>query len=384
MKAKKYKISLRMRVTLISVSVLTIVCVLLSFLLLYSAQLTIIRPTSVNSQDTTRKTNIIDEYIGIPIPVDPSEKELYEFVQIAIDSFYKYSVIGIIAMWLCGIVLTYIVTGISLKPVTELKNKIASTTPKDLSKRIEGFSAGDELDSLAESFNELFDRIESAFNREKSFSAGAAHELKTPLTVIKTNLDVLNMSEEASINEYTETLAIVQKQTVRMIKLVDDLFAMYVLNDYEIVEKVSIGDLLNDISLDLALGISEKNITIQINETPCFIKANAVMLRHAFSNILQNAIKYNIENGSIDVYVNSKDNICKIVVADTGIGISEMAAAHIFEPFYREDKSRSRKIGGAGLGLSIVKNIVEEHGGTVFYRPNYPNGSIFIVELPII
>lgn len=120
------------------------------------------------------------------------------------------------------------------------------------------------------------------------------------------------------------------------------------------------------------------------NEIPCFIKANAVMLRHAFSNILQNAIKYNIENGSIDVYVNSKDNICKIVVADTGIGISEMAAAHIFEPFYREDKSRSRKIGGAGLGLSIVKNIVEEHGGTVFYRPNYPNGSIFTVELPII
>ena len=125
----------------------------------------------------------------------------------------------------------------------------------------------------------------------------------------------------------------------------------------------------------------EKNISIHVSNNQCTIKGNYNLFKHAISNLLQNAIKFSNDYGKIEITVEN-NNDCRISVVDEGIGIAPDAAEHIFETFYREDKSRSRKIGGAGLGLSIVKGIIEQHGGNVVYQPNHPKGSIFIVSIP--
>lgn len=385
----KHKLSLRMRVTLISGLALITICLLLSGVILYNANNFIIGPTKTEDGEILGKTGMDGDALGetdinddILVPVSPDDR--YEVYETNVIYFYRYTLIGIAIALICGIVLIYVVTGIALKPLNKLKDEIASTDETDLSKRITDFSAGDELQSLANSFNGMLTRIQSAFERERSFSAGAAHELKTPLAVIKTNMDVLALSEHPTSDEYADTFEIVKNQTARMSKLIDDLFAMCAMNGYEIEDKVSPGELVSEIILDLQSEIQKKNIIVNTSVLSCTVKANSVMLRHAISNLIQNAIKYNVENGSINIGMKLDSGKCRISVSDTGIGISNEASSHIFEPFYREDKSRSRRIGGAGLGLSIVKSIIEQHDGTVCYHKNQPQGSVFTIELPII
>ena len=229
-----------------------------------------------------------------------------------------------------------------------------------------------ELNSLACSFNQLLARIEVVLEQEKAFAAGASHELKTPLAVVKTNLDVLYMSNDPSKEELAETMQVVENQTNRMIKLVDDLFAMYELREYDLSEVIFVDKVIDELVSEQAGNLEEKQLHIRVSNQKCRIQGNREMFKHAISNLLQNAIKFNTVNGQVEIDVKTTENDCVIRVLDTGIGISPEAADHIFEAFYREDKSRSRKIGGAGLGLSIVKTIVEQHGGTVHYQPNDP------------
>ena len=164
-----------------------------------------------------------------------------------------------------------------------------------------------------------------------------------------------------------------------MTKLVKDLFAMTALEGYEISETVHLDLLMGEI-VDEYKGLSPY-IHWQISMSPCTVTANAVMIKHALSNLVQNAIKYNTADGTIAVSVRNEETACIVEVADAGIGISEEAAQHIFEPFYREHKSRSRKIGGAGLGLAIAYDIITDHGGTITYHPNQTQGSVFVVKL---
>lgn len=126
---------------------------------------------------------------------------------------------------------------------------------------------------------------------------------------------------------------------------------------------------------------NDKGIQVTSESIDCNIKGNYEMLKHAVSNLIQNAIKYNTENGKVHIETKNINNEITISVSDTGIGFSPDTQAHIFEPFYRENKQRTKKVGGAGLGLAIVKSIVEQHNGTIQYRPNEPKGSVFIITL---
>ena len=190
---------------------------------------------------------------------------------------------------------------------------------------------------------------------------------------------MLRLSDKPTDEEYAQTIRVVEDQTKRMTKLVKDLFAMTALEGYEISDTVRL-DLLMGQIVDEYKGLSP-DIHWQISMSPCTVTANEVMIKHALSNLVQNAIKYNTADGSIAVSVRNDETACVVEVADTGIGISEEAAQHIFEPFYREDKSRSRKIGGAGLGLAIAYDIITDHGGTITYHPNHTQGSVFVVKL---
>lgn len=376
-----------MRVTLITAVTMTGICSILSFFILSNVNLWIVtsepRPMT-HENDISQKNDIPTselEEINSEIPPDSIGRE---YLALNRTKFFRTCLLMIIGVLSPGIILVYFIMGFALKPVDKLRKDIAEIDGADMSKRIDSTSNGVELNSLAKSFNQLLERIESVLEREKSFSAGASHELKTPLAVIRTNLDVLDMYEEPTKEDLQDVIEIVEKQTDRMIRLVDDLFAMYTLSGYEIIETIYVDKLIDDIVMEQKGNMQEKNISIHIQNKQCKIKGNSVMFKHALSNILQNAIKYNVNNGKIKIIVEDRKNDCVIKISDSGIGIAPSAAEHIFEAFYREDKSRSRKIGGAGLGLSIVKSIIKQHGGSVEYQPNNPKGSTFIVSIPIL
>ena len=362
------KISLRMRVTLITAVTLIAACLVLAALIVYSSKVLIIDFSSSPKSESTQVSSEDDQDSMVEFEYTyPGRK------------FYRYVDISILAVLAGGVVAVYFATGFALKPVNTLCSRISEIDVKKTGQRIDDFTAGKELNDLKTAFNQLLERTDEAIQREKRFSAGAAHELKTPLTIIKTNLDVLGLSDRPTDEEYAQTISVVEDQTDRMTKLVKDLFAMTALEGYEISDTVRL-DLLMGQIVDECKALAP-DIHWQISLSPCTVTANEVMIKHALSNLVQNAIKYNTADGSIAVSVQNEETACIVEVADTGIGISEEAAQHIFEPFYREDKSRSRKIGGAGLGLAIAYDIITDHGGTITYHPNHTQGSVFVVKL---
>lgn len=371
---KRVRMSLRMRITLVTAITMTIICILLAVVIISNANIWIIEPLNSTESSMEVTDSYFDESASQTVLIEDGR---YYFTQFYIAAFICA---GIVLM--AGIVLIYFVIKFSLKPMKKFQNSI-SEIDSDISKRAEGFEAVTELDALAQSFNQMLDRIEAAFNREKDFSAGAAHELKTPLAVIGTNIDVLNLTESPTEDDYKETIEVVKKQTERMTRLVNDLFTMCALNEYETEESIYIDSLISESISEYTETAKQKNIGIEVSAQSCTLKGNTVMLKHAVSNLIQNAIRYNVENGIIKITGKVNDSNYEITVSDNGIGISPEAAEHIFEAFFREDKSRSRKNGGAGLGLSLARNIAEQHGGSICYYPNEPIGSVFIMSIPI-
>lgn len=379
-----YKLSLRMRVTLFTAMTMICVSIILSYFILENVNLWIVTNEPVISSDGTE---IIQENNG-DIDLNDADTNISsestgrEYLALNKTKFLRTCMIIVFCVLFPGILIVYFIMGFALKPVYKLKKNIADINGNDLAKRIDSTSNGVELNSLACSFNQLLERIEVVLERENTFAAGASHELKTPLAVIKANLEVLYMSGEPTKEELEETMAVVDKQINRMIKLVDDLFAMYELRGYDLNDVIYVDRMINEIVSEQKENLMKKNISIHVSNKQCMIKGNLIMFKHAVSNLLQNAIKFNYDYGKVDIIVEDNSNDCVIKVIDEGIGINSNAAEHIFEAFYREDKSRSRKIGGAGLGLSIVKSIVEQHGGNIAYQPNNPKGSVFIVSIP--
>lgn len=370
------KISLRMRLTLITSAILIFFCIMLTVFSLYNANSNFV----ITSFD--RDNNVYGS-TGIVTPDLNKDVEYAEVTLVGYSAFSTSSYIFMIISIILGSLLMYIISGIALKQVRFLAHKIADIDKNELSFRITDFSAGDELNTLADSFNMMLTRLEIAFARESRFAADAAHELKTPLTVIKTNLDVLYLDENPTTEDCLESLEVVKKQTNRMIALVDALLAMSTASFCEIENHVDVDAMLEEITTEFEPQMREKYIQLSMDVEACSIRANYVMLKHALSNIIDNAIKYNYQNGKIRIKVYQEEENCVIYISDTGMGISEEHARYIFEPFYRVDKSRSRAIGGSGLGLAIAYNIILKHQGTIEYSAAEPKGSIFKMSLPI-
>lgn len=369
----KKRMALRIRITVLMGLMFLVMSLLLSFLLLFNTQHSIITPFSQTAEVQ------LDEQ-GNPVIARFYSSE-NQMIVTAINQYYEISMWAIAGCCVIGIIAVYVTTGISLRPVKRLKDEITSIDGKDLSVRIHMEHTGDELTELAQAFNQMLERVERAFERERSFSSGAAHELKTPLAVIQSNLDVLKLSENPTVEEYSDVINIVGRQTARMARLIQDLFTMCSLHGYALDDKIDVEQLVREVLDEKHADVVSKNLCVQFDTIPVRITGNEVMLKHAVSNLIDNAIKYNLKNGSIHVSISSQSENCVIEIADTGIGIGAEAQLHMYEPFYREDKSRSRKVGGAGLGLSIVKNIVEQHKGEVQFRSNTPSGAVFTLIL---
>lgn len=383
----KVKMSLRFRMTIITTIILVVVGIIFTIFSVFNLNYSLVIPirNSIGQEVQDSSGTIVSAELGendtdIQISVSSIIQEFNKKMKIYIYLSLAFMFFTI----LVGIMIMYKVSGTIIAPVQRLKEEITSIDKNELSFRITDFDAGDELNQLADSFNIMLDRLESSFSRETRFISDAAHEIKTPLAVIRTNIDVLSIDDNPTQEEIKKSMEVIKRQTDRLSALMDTLLEMARENDCQMDGRVYVDDLVKEIILELKSELLHRNISTETEMNHVMVQANPVMLKHALLNIIENAVKYNEESGKIKVHIYTEKSNCYIQVSDTGPGISEEHVQHIFDPFYRVDKSRSRKIGGSGLGLAISKEIITKHNGQIQYERNLPKGSIFTVSIKAI
>ena len=377
------KLSLRMRLTLLSALVMASVAVILTSMFLFGADRIFVR--DLEQKMTFQPQDIIITSVkkeGVPNE-NMDLQEVTVSLKKAGTQFNLWGMAALFLVLILGTGATWLMAGHVLKPLKELSSAIEEIGGNDLSNRVEIQGRQDEIGRLARSFNHMMDKVSASFERQKRFSASAAHELKTPLATILVNLEVLELDGKTSPDRMEKVLTIVKANTERMIRLVENLMRLTSDKDHEMEEEVELSEVFAITLDELSPLIRKRDLTVSIENTPDIsLTGNRVMLYRVMSNLLENAAKYNREHGSISIVTGREDNGVTVKIEDTGIGIPEEALPHIFEPFYRVDQSRSRAVGGAGLGLPLVKDIVEKHGGEVAVKSAAGEGTTFILRFP--
>jgi heavy metal sensor kinase len=281
----------------------------------------------------------------------------------------------------------YLLTRRALRPVDEIRQKAAQITSRNLSERLPVVHTGDELERLATDLNHMIERLEESFQQINRFSADASHELRTPLTVLQGELEAIAQKEPNLPVDVRDTIGSALEETQRLAKIVESLLAISRLEAGEArVQPVRLdfAELVRTTADQMRLLAEEKHISLNCDGTdPVQVDVDPARLKQVVVNLLDNAIKYTPERGSVIATVRSQDSRAVLEVADSGLGISASDLPHIFDRFYRADKARSRQMGGAGLGLSIVRSICTAHGGQVTVKSIEGRGSRFRVELPL-
>ena len=273
----------------------------------------------------------------------------------------------------------------SLAPLGWMAQQAHRITGSNLNTRIDIGKAAEELATLAASFNALLARLDLSFESMRRFVADASHELRTPLSIIRGEADVA-LSHERSAAEYRESLAIILDESRRLSRLVDDLLNLARADAGRVrlqSEEFYLNDLLAECCRSAQSLASAGGITLECSAAgDLAFRGDEVLLRRMVMNLLDNAIRYTPTGGQVSAALETEDARFRILIADTGVGISSDAAPHVFERFYRADTARSRQDGGFGLGLAIVQWIAESHHGDVALVTNPGAGSIFTVTLP--
>ena len=374
------KMPVRWRLTVLSVFLLTVCCVGLTAVLNLSAgfmantiEATLVTPAQMppSSELPPRPEQSIAAPAVLSTPA----------IQAAKIDFFHQSVLYMIVAVVLGGALTYYLSGKALKPLHQLSSEMQKRTVNNLSQSLPVPQSKDEIAYLTQSFNEMSQKLEEAFAMQKRFSQSAAHELRTPLTVLKTKVEVFQKKPHHTAAQYDALLDVITTHTNRLADLVKDLLDLSNMDALPCDETLALTPLLSEVCVELASFAKEKNLSVGVTGIESTVQGNRSLLYRLFYNLVENAIKYNQENGAIDCRVAIKDGKSVVTICDTGIGISAAERAHIFEPFYRVDKSRSRQMGGAGLGLATAKAIVQKHGGTLTVQENPNGGTIFEVVL---
>lgn len=373
------KLSLRLRLTLLSALVMAGAAVLLTGLFLFGADRIFVRDLQQEFEfqpgeiTITGDSGVMGEDAGI----------ITFTLKKAGNQFNLWALAGLFPVLALGTGAAWLVAGRALKPLGDLSDTIEEISGNDLSRRVEIGDRQDEIGRLAQSFNHMMDKVSASFERQKRFSASAAHELKTPLSTILVNLEVMDLDESPSAERMEKVLSVVKVNTERMIRLVNDLFQLTSEKNGEMSEKMMLGEIFEIALEELAPLLQKKNLTVTVRDMADLnLTGSRVMIYRAMSNLIENAAKYNREGGSISIAAERMEQRLTVRIADTGIGIPEEDLPHIFEPFYRVDRSRSRAVGGAGLGLPLVRDIIEKHGGSIEVKSVPGEGSEFIIELP--
>ena len=283
---------------------------------------------------------------------------------------------------------TYFLTKKTLTPLQKLTSEVSQIQAQNLSTQLAVPNSKDEIAQLTRSFNEMLTRLDNAFSTQKQFSANAAHELRTPLAVLQTNLEVFEKKQEPEMVEYRQLFTMIKEQTARLSQLVGTLLDMTNLKSVPRTDQVMLEELVDEVFCDLDPVAEKAGISIHFDDSSSQdshtdVTGSYVLLYRAVYNLVENAIKYNRPHGSVSVSVKQENGQAMVLVTDTGIGISPENQKKIFDPFFRVDKSRSRAMGGAGLGLALVDSIAREHGGSVKVLESNEKGSIIALMLPV-
>ena len=280
------------------------------------------------------------------------------------DNFKNMQIMFMVVAVSLGSIITYLILSKFLNPLTKMANIIENINHNNLDEEIVLPKSKDEIYKLSKSFNDMLLRIKKSFEMEKNFSASASHELKTPLSIMKSSIQVLKLSDNPTIEEYEENIEVIEENIEKLIDIVNNLLLL-TSSDTGLFEKINIKDVTDKIILDYKNDLNSKNINIVNNIQGCNINSNKSLINCVFENIISNAIKYNKPYGRIDIDFKDEKDYIKFIIKDTGIGISKDNLQNIFNPFFREDISRSKDINGNGLGLSLVKNILEKINGNI-------------------
>ena len=380
------RMSLQWRLTCIITVYIAVICGCLTMFVykngvyyIDSLQETVDDQGEDNGEDT-------DE-IYISIPDDKWDEFANDFSIQAYNNKEDYKknslLISAILAFIGGVV-TYFISGHALRPIREFSDKIEEVQAQNLAaSRIEENKVK-ELNQLSVSYNKMLERLSDAFEIQRQFTANAAHELRTPLSLMQVQLDLYNSTRHPDNDADTlQTIKMVTEQNGRLSKMVKTLLDMSELQTVGRDDEIMVDALVDEVLADLDPLAQEKNIKLTGKCKNITMVGSDILIYRLVYNLVENAIKYNHSGGQVTVTAYRKEKHVYLSVEDTGNGIPEELRERVFEPFFRVDKSRSRELGGVGLGLALVREIVRVHDGSIAVRSNPSGGTVFDVMLPL-
>lgn len=377
------RMSLQWRITIITTLFIAVICGCLTMFVYKNGVYYIdLLQDTVDAKGDGESGKETDE-IYINIPDDKWDDFANDFsLQVYNNKadYKKRSLLFSTLLALLGGVVTYYIVGHALKPLKKFSDKIEEVQAQNLSdSRIEENEVK-ELNQLSVSYNKMLERLSEAFEVQRQFTANAAHELRTPLALMQVQLDLYNSTEHPGNDECTgHTIAMITEQNERLSKMVKTLLDMSELRITVRDEKIMIDALVEEVLEDLEPLAAEKNVELIGKCKPVTMTGSDILIYRLVYNLVENAIKYNHPEGKVTVTACQKEKKVILSVADTGSGIPGELRERVFEPFFRVDKSRSRELGGVGLGLALVHEIVKAHDGSISIKDNPSGGTVFEV-----
>ena len=373
------KLSLQWRITLMTALLICSTCMAMNWLIGCSGR------HYMDSIGTNLST-AIDPSEGAVEYFDPSREGLDPNLTIVIygaqNSFTATNWYITAAVTLLGGILAYFVSGRALRPLRTFVAQVEKVQPNNLADMKITEEVLPEFRQFSDSFNQMLERLDEGFTAQRQFTGNAAHELRTPLALMQAQVELFSAEHPDVLPETADFLRLLREQTERMTQMTRTLLEMCGLQAVPCTDHIELGPMIDEIFADLA-PLAEKNNVMLEREGDGTMTGSDTLIYRLLFNLTENAIKYNRPGGSVRLSVTPEPEKLLIRVSDTGRGIPERFQRSVFQPFFRVDKSRSREYGGAGLGLSLVWEIVKLHGGTVCVENSSEAGTTVAVSLSL-
>ena len=381
------RLSLQWRITLLTILLLAAACVTMKTLLCSSGH------AYMDSIGNYVMHYAEEEPLAIRVDIpeeqwkDISERFSGEFVVELTGAKHSFCIRGwyiALAVTALGGAVAYFVSGRALKPLKRFTAKAERVQMQSLAEITLSEDEAVEFSRLSRAVNQMLRRLNQAFDAQQQFVGNAAHELRTPLALMQARLDLYMSTEhENSCPETTETIAMMREQTERLSRMVRTLLDMSELKAVPRNDQIQLAPMIEEVLADLSPLAEKSGVTLSQSGEDLWITGSDVLVYRAIFNLVENGVKYNCPGGSVCVSASRRGEEAVIEIKDTGCGIPEDFRESVFQPFFRVDKSRSRKKGGVGLGLSLVWEIAHLHGGDVRVRESGETGTVIEMTLPI-
>lgn len=378
------RLSLQWRITLLTALLIAGTCICLNLLLYHSGAVSI---DSLNGFVFEYTPESPEDPDGLAIEI--SDSQMSEFISRFSDEAYDVKTdfgrkgwLITVAVTIVSAAIAYFVSGQALKPLRKLSQQAEKIDQDSISDIRLNEDTVKEFRQLSISVNLMLDRLSESFATQRQFSGNAAHELRTPLAIMQTKLELFAAEHKNMEGDTAELVRSQAEQLDRLSRLVHTLLEMSNLSSAPRSDRIELAALVEEIITDLTPLASQNDITMEQDCDNVVITGSDALIYRLVFNLIENAVKYNRRGGSVSVSVHKENSDVVVRVSDTGCGIPEEYRESIFQPFFRVDKSRSRQMGGVGLGLALVHEIVVLHGGSVRAEPGNKVGTVFIVTLP--